>query len=66
MEYTYTEYHDDQPGDEKMRVTKTEKINDEVEIVIRIKMDKKKYDARRAKYQEPLWVKAAKIFMNVH
>lgn len=62
MKFTYTEYYDDQPGKERMNANMNQNIKDPVEIVIRIQMDAKKYEARKAKYKEPIWVKIGKLF----
>ena len=64
MSFTYTEYYDDEPGKEKLVNSSNQNPKDPVEIVIRIKMDRKKYELRKAKYKESLWVKAYKIFFN--
>lgn len=66
MEYTYTVYKEDEPAEEIMKLRKAERINDEIEIVVRVKMDAKKYEERLMKYQEPICKKIAKLFTKVN
>lgn len=63
MNFTYTEYYEDEPEKERIKtIGQMKPYKDPVEIVIRITMEKSTYERRKTKYKEPLWVKVEKLF----
>lgn len=61
--FTYTEYYNDEPAKVQHRANGPES-KDEVEIIVKITMDRKRYEMRKNKFKETLWQKAYKIFFN--